>query len=58
MAGRRAAAGSPAAARRPAGALEAEVLAVLEAAGRPLTAGQVRQRLADRQRASCPTARW
>lgn len=47
----RAAAGSPAAARRPAGALEAEVLAVLQAAGRPLTPGDVRQHLADQQRA-------
>ena len=32
--------------RRPAGALEAEVLAVLRAAGAPLNPGQVRQRLA------------
>jgi predicted transcriptional regulator len=38
--------GSP---RRPAGALEAEVLAVLRSAGRPLSPGQVRERLADRQ---------
>ena len=38
--------GSP---RRPAGALEAEVLAVLRTAGRPLSPGQVRERLADRQ---------
>lgn len=37
------------AARRPAGALEAEVLAVLQAARRPLSPGQVRQRLAARQ---------
>jgi predicted transcriptional regulator len=37
---------SPGAPRRPAGALEAEVLAVLRAAGRPLSPGQVRQRLA------------
>jgi predicted transcriptional regulator len=36
------------AARRPAGALEAEVLAVLQAARRPLSPGQVRQRLAAR----------
>ncbi len=34
--------------RRPAGALEAEVLAVLAAAGQPLTPGQVQQRLAGR----------
>lgn len=38
-------AGSP---RRPAGALEAEVLAVLRAAGVALNPGQVRQRLAAR----------
>ncbi len=35
-----------AAARRPAGALEAEILAVLRAAGTPLNPGQVRERLA------------
>jgi predicted transcriptional regulator len=34
-----------AAARRPAGALEAEILAVLRAAGLPLSPGQVRDRL-------------
>ena len=34
------------ASRRPAGALEAEVLAVLRAAGAPLSPGQVRERLA------------
>jgi len=34
--------------RRPAGALEAEVMAVLRAADTPLTAGQVRERLAVR----------
>jgi predicted transcriptional regulator len=34
--------------RRPAGALEAEVMAVLRAADAPLTAGQVRERLAVR----------
>jgi predicted transcriptional regulator len=34
--------------RRPAGALEAEVLAVLREAGGPLNPGQVRQRLAAR----------
>ena len=34
-----------AAARRPAGALEAEVLALLRAAGTPLSPGQVRDRL-------------
>ena len=34
------------ASRRPAGALEAEVLAVLRAAGTPLSPGQVRERLA------------
>jgi len=34
--------------RRPAGALEAEVMAVLRAADTPLTAGQVRDRLAAR----------
>jgi predicted transcriptional regulator len=34
-----------AAARRPAGALEAEILAVLRAAGAPLSPGQVRERL-------------
>jgi predicted transcriptional regulator len=39
----------PGAPRRPAGTLEAEVLALL-AAGVPLTAGQVRQRLATGQR--------
>ena len=37
------------AARRPAGALEAEVLAVLRAAGMPLNPGQVRERLTARQ---------
>jgi predicted transcriptional regulator len=37
-----------AAPRRPAGALEAEVLAVIRAGGRPLSPGQVRQRLAAR----------
>jgi predicted transcriptional regulator len=37
---------SPGAARRPAGSLEAEVLAVLRAAGVPLNPGQVRERLA------------
>jgi predicted transcriptional regulator len=37
------------ASRRPAGALEAEVLAVLRAAGMPLNPGQVRERLAARQ---------
>lgn len=36
----------PGAARRPAGTLEAEVLAVLRAAGTPLSPGQVRERLA------------
>src|SRR6266576_2894036 len=36
--------------RRPAGSLEAEVLAVLRAAGTPLTPGQVRERLDARQR--------
>ena len=35
----------PAASRRPAGALEAEVLALLRAAGAPLSPGQVRDRL-------------
>jgi predicted transcriptional regulator len=34
--------------RRPAGALEAEVMAVLRAAGEPLNPGQVRERLAVR----------
>jgi predicted transcriptional regulator len=38
------------ASRRPAGALEAEVLAVLRAAGMPLSAGQARERLAVPQR--------
>ena len=37
------------ASRRPAGALEAEVLAVLRAAGMPLSPGQVRERLAARE---------
>ena len=36
-----------AAARRPAGALEAEVLALLRAAGAPLSPGQVQDRLAE-----------
>jgi predicted transcriptional regulator len=36
--------------RRPSGALEGEVLAVLRAAGMPVTPGQVRERLAARQR--------
>ena len=36
--------------RRPAGALEAEVMAVLRAAGAPLSPGQVRERLAARPR--------
>ena len=39
------------AARRPAGALEADVMAVLAEAGRPLSAGDVRQRLAGQHRA-------
>jgi len=39
----------PGAPRRPAGALEAEVLAVLRAAGTPLSPGQVRERLAARE---------
>lgn len=39
---------APGAARRPAGALEAEVLAVLQVARGPLSPGQVRQRLAAR----------
>ena len=44
-------AGEPAQApRRPAGALEAEVLAVLRAAGVPLSPGQVRERLPVQQR--------
>ena len=38
-----------AASRRPAGALEAEVLAVLRVAGTPLSPGQVRERLAARE---------
>jgi predicted transcriptional regulator len=41
---------SPGAARRPAGSLEAEVLAVLRAAGVPLNPGQVRERLPVRQK--------
>jgi len=40
----------PEQARRPSGTLEAEVLAVLRAAGVPLTPGQVRERLPARQR--------
>ena len=39
-------AAGPGVPRRPAGALEAEVLAVLRAAGAPLNPGEVRQRLA------------
>jgi predicted transcriptional regulator len=39
---------APGAARRPAGALEAEVLRVLQAARKPLSPGQVREELADR----------
>lgn len=35
------------ASRRPAGALEGEILALLRAAGAPLSPGQVRERLAD-----------
>ena len=35
--------------RRPPGALEAEVMSVLRAAGMPLSPGQVRERLATRQ---------
>jgi predicted transcriptional regulator len=38
--------GRPGAERRPAGALEAEILAILRAADGPLTPGEVRQRLA------------
>jgi predicted transcriptional regulator len=38
--------GRPAAERRAAGALEAEILAILRAADGPLTPGEVRQRLA------------
>ena len=40
---------APGAVRRPAGALEAEVLAVLRTAGMPLNPGQVKERLAARQ---------
>jgi predicted transcriptional regulator len=40
------ASGRPGAERRPAGALEAEILAILRAADGPLTPGEVRQRLA------------
>jgi predicted transcriptional regulator len=40
----------PEAPRRASGSLEAEVLAVLRAAGMPLTPGQVRERLDARQR--------
>jgi predicted transcriptional regulator len=40
---------APGAPRRPAGALEAEVLAVLREAGMPLNPGQVRERLTPRQ---------
>jgi len=39
----------PGALRRPPGALEAEVMTVLRAAGTPLSPGQVRERLAARQ---------
>ena len=38
--------GAPGAERRAAGALEAEILAILRAADRPLTPGEVRERLA------------
>ena len=41
--------GGTVAARRPAGALEAEVMAVLQASDVPLSPGQVQQRLAARQ---------
>jgi predicted transcriptional regulator len=41
--------GPPGEPRRPAGALEAEVMAVLRAAGAPLSPGQVRERLAARE---------
>ena len=54
--------GRPGAERRAAGALEAEILAILRAADGPLTPGEVRQRLAPVRQAasgaSCPTARW
>ena len=41
------------------GTLEAEVLAILRAAGGPLSPGEVRERLARGPAgASCPTARW
>ncbi|HEY7879266.1 MAG TPA: BlaI/MecI/CopY family transcriptional regulator [Streptosporangiaceae bacterium] len=40
---------SPGTSRRPPGALEAEVMDVLRAAGAPLSPGQVRERLATRQ---------
>jgi predicted transcriptional regulator len=41
---------SPGSARRPAGALEAEVLAILRAASAPLSPGEVRLQVAARQR--------
>jgi predicted transcriptional regulator len=46
MGGEGPAAGRPGAERRAAGALEAEILAILRAADGPLTPGDVRQRLA------------
>jgi predicted transcriptional regulator len=50
--------GSPASAeRRAAGALEAEILAILREADGPLTPGKVRERLTQRQPASRPPAR-
>jgi predicted transcriptional regulator len=45
-----AAGGQPAAARRAAGSLEAEVLEILRAAGEPLSPGDVRQRVTARIR--------
>ena len=59
----------PGAERRAAGALEAEILAILREADGPLSPGEVRQRLTPRRApptasrptgraGNCPTARW
>jgi predicted transcriptional regulator len=48
--------GRPAAERRAAGALEAEILAILRAADGPLTPGEVRQRLAPATQAAADQA--
>ena len=53
--GRRMSEDGPGAERRAAGTLESEVLGILRAAGRPLTPGEVRERLAGQRELSYST---